>query len=231
MFDKIKEILIPNEFNRHNWIKNKLSKIKENNKILDAGCGTQRYRQYCNHLKYFGQDFGEYKPEETNEGLQMDSWKYGKLDYTGNIWAIDEKDKAFDVIMCTEVLEHIPYPNETITEFSRLINQGGELILTAPYASLPHFQPFYFYSGFSREWYEYNLEKNGFEIIEITPNGNFFTFLIQENLRGIKFTNNIFLKIFYSFFVIPKTILDFILSKINKNYQLVLGYHVHARKK
>lgn len=59
----------------------------------------------------------------------------------------------------------------------------------------------------------------------------FFTFLIQENLRGIKIIKNPIIKIFYFITLVPKLFLDFILSKINKDYQLVLGYHIHARKK
>ena len=229
MFKKIKEILVPNEFNRHNWVKDKLSSLESGKKILDAGCGTQRYRKHCSHLQYFGQDFGEYKGD--GEGLQCEDWRYGKLDYVGDIWDIKEKDETFDAILCTEVIEHIPYPNETVNEFSRLLKQGGVLMLTAPYASLPHMQPYYYYSGFSKEWYIYNLEKNGFEIVEITPNGDFFTFLIQENLRGIKVVKNPLLKILYTICLLPKIPLDFALSKVNKDYQLVLGYHVVAKKK
>lgn len=230
LFDKLKIMLLPNEHNRNNWVAEILTKIQKG-KILDAGCGTQRYKEYCNHLEYYGQDFGEYIPEENTEGLQMDNWEYGKLDYTGDIWEIKEEDSFFDVIMCTEVLEHIPYPNETMEEFSRLLKEGGELILTAPFSSLPHFQPYYYYSGFSKEWYEFMLEKNDFEILEITPNGDFFTFLIQENLRGLKLINNYLLKIIYGVFLVPKILIDLLLSKINKNYQLVFGYHIHAKKK
>lgn len=75
MLNKIKEILVPNKFNRDNWIKEKLSKIQENKKILDIGCGTQPYRKYCNHLKYFGKYTGE-----GEAGLQVNEWEYGKLD-------------------------------------------------------------------------------------------------------------------------------------------------------
>lgn len=123
MFKKIKEILVPNEFNRHNWVKEKLSILESGKKILDAGCGTQRYRKHCSHLQYFGQDFGEYKGD--GEGLQCKNWQYGKLDYVGDIWDIKEKDETFDAILCTEVIEHIPYPNETVKEFSRLLKRGG----------------------------------------------------------------------------------------------------------
>lgn len=224
-------MLIPNEFNRHEWVINKLAMIKKKDNLLDAGCGTQRYKKYCDHLEYYGQDFGKYKPDDSEEGLQMTDWVYGELSYVGDIWSIDEKNEFFDNILCTEVLEHIPYPNETIEEFSRLLKKGGNLILTAPYASLPHFQPYYYYSGFSKEWYQYVLEQNGFELVEIVPNGDFFTFLIQENIRGLKLVNNFLLKSIYGVILFPKVLIDLLLCRVNKNYQLVLGYHVHARKK
>ena len=41
----------------------------------------------------------------------------------GDIWDIKEKNNVFDAILCTEVFEHIPYPNETIKEFSRLLKK------------------------------------------------------------------------------------------------------------
>lgn len=228
MIKQLKKLLTPNESNRHSWVKEKLSKVKKNSNILDAGCGTQRYRKYCKHLQYFSQDFGQYTGDGT--GLQISDWKYGNLDYIGDIWEINETDKKFDVVLCTEVMEHIPYPNETIKEFSRVIKTGGEIILTAPFASLPHMRPYYYYSGFSIEWYEFILKENGFEVLEITPNGDFFSFLLQENLRGLTLTNNVFIKVIYLIATVPTIFLDFLLSKINKNYQLVFGYHVHAKK-
>ena len=113
--------------------KNKLLSIKENSTLLDAGCGTQRYKKYCSHLKYYGQDFGKYEPSTSSEGLQMESWEYGELSYTGNIWDINEQNNHFDVILCTEVLEHIPYPDKAIAEFSRLLKTEGDLFLIAPF--------------------------------------------------------------------------------------------------
>jgi SAM-dependent methyltransferase len=85
--------------------------------------------------------------------------------------------------LCSEVLEHLPQPVLAIKEFSRLLKKGGYLILTAPFSSLTHYSPYYFYSGFSRNFYETFLGQEGFEIIEISPNGNFFEYLAQEIMR------------------------------------------------
>ncbi len=50
---------------------------------------------------------------------------------------------------------------ETINEFSRLLKPGGKLILTAPNACLWRKGSYFFYSGFSNNWYKKILEDAG----------------------------------------------------------------------
>ena len=49
-----------NQFERDDFVLTELKKLKKDSLILDAGCGDQRYRQYCSHLSYKSQDFGQY---------------------------------------------------------------------------------------------------------------------------------------------------------------------------
>lgn len=228
MLTQIKEKLLPNESTRHNWVASRLSEIPAGFKILDAGCGEQQYRKYCEHLNYFGQDFGEF--DASGDGRQPDNWQYGKLDYTGDIWQIDENDKSFDAILCTEVFEHIPYPNETMLEFTRLLKSGGYLIITAPYACLPHFEPYFFYSGFSKQWYQKHCDELGYEIVEITENGNAHGSLAIETLRTARSINNIFLRAIYLLASIPKLTLDVIFSHSQKNDGMIYGLFILAKK-
>ena len=90
---------------------------------------------------------------------------------------------SFDSVLCVEVIEHIPNPILAIKEFQRIIRPGGHLILTAPFNSLTHYAPYHYSTGFSKYYYEKHLPENGFEILEITPNGDFFDFLSQEIRR------------------------------------------------
>ena len=139
-----------NSFLREEFVRDNLAKIKANENILDAGCGSQHYKKYCNHLNYKSQDFGLYSTDEKKGfAFETGEYEYGDLDYVGNVWEIEEKDEYFDNIICTEVFEHIPCPIETVKEFSRIIKSGGKLILTAPSNSLRHMDPYYFYAGFS----------------------------------------------------------------------------------
>lgn len=172
-----------NENTRVQWIQTALKSIPDGSRILDAGAGEQQFKKFCTHLNYVSQDFGEYKPEVLDKGLQMQQWNYGQLDIVSDIASIPEEDESFDAIMCTEVFEHIINPREAIKEFQRLLKPGGRLIITAPFCSLTHFAPFHFYTGFNSFFYEKELGSAGFELVEVTRNGNYFEFLAQELRR------------------------------------------------
>lgn len=230
MFALIRRWLLPNEENRRAWVCAKLAALPPGLKLLDAGAGQQPYKPYCQHLKYAAQDFGRYTPQG-GEGLQVSGWDYGRMDFTGDVWAIPAPDGSFDVVLCTEVLEHVPYPNETLREFARLLKPGGTLLVTAPYACLPHMRPHFYYSGFSREYFESQLDRLGFAVRECRANGSFFLYLAQETLRGLKLVPGPLLKALYVLvFGLPA--MGFrVLAALVPDEQLVFGWHVEAVKK
>jgi ubiquinone/menaquinone biosynthesis C-methylase UbiE len=219
-----------NEVERRKWVEKQLNFISAGKKILDAGCGTQQYKTYCKHLKYHAQDFAKYDGKGDGQGLQKNNWKYGELNYIGDIWKIDEKDNFFDVILCTEVIEHILYPNETIKEFSRLLKPNGTLILTAPVCSIPHFSPYYYYNGFSEYYYKEMARLNSFEIVSIKSNGDAFEYIGGEIFRSISALKNPY-RIVFRFISIGYILLLKILSKVSvKHNYLHSGHHVVMKK-
>lgn len=172
-----------NQSNREAWLEKTLKQIPEGSRILDAGAGEQRYKRFCAHLKYVAQDFAQYDGKGDGRGLQKESWDQTKLDIVSDITEIPEPDESFDAIMCIEVFEHLPEPIKAIQEFARLLKPGGHLIATAPFCSLTHFAPYHFYTGFNRYFYESHLPANGFKIVDLQENGNFFEYLAQEVRR------------------------------------------------
>ena len=172
-----------NKINREVWLEETLKKIPSGSRILDAGAGELQYKPLCRHLNYVSQDFAQYDGKGNEKGLQVGTWDQTRLDIISDITAIPEPDGSFDAIMCIEVFEHLPEPIKTIKEFSRLIRPKGHLIITAPFCSLTHFAPYHFYTGFNRYFYEEHLSKNGFEIIDLVENGNYFEYLGQEVRR------------------------------------------------
>lgn len=174
------------KFERDEWVKARLSELPDGIRILDAGCGSQRYREYCTRFDYRSQDFGQFEKEDKkllgNE-KSNDPYNYGDLDYISNIWEIPEKDGSFDAILCTEVLEHVPYPIETVKELRRLLKPQGTLILTTPSNCLRHMDPYYFTSGFSDRWFERILPEAGLQVREIEPVGDYYSWLATEMAR------------------------------------------------
>jgi ubiquinone/menaquinone biosynthesis C-methylase UbiE len=225
-----------NEKTRVEWLEKVLKKIPSGNSILDAGAGEQQFKKWCTHLKYVSQDFAQYKPEEMDTGLQMSKWDYGKLDIVSDIASIPVENGSFDAIMCTEVFEHIINPIEAISEFSRILKKDGYLILTAPFCSLTHFAPYHFYSGFNRFFYETELNKSGFEIMELLPNGNYFEYLAQE-LNRLSYVAKQYSEVKLNRkedrnIARLKLILQNLSDKdSNSSDLLCFGYHILARKK
>jgi ubiquinone/menaquinone biosynthesis C-methylase UbiE len=134
-------------------------------------------------LIYLSQDICQYEGSGDGEGLQTGTWDTSKIDLVCDIVNIPEPDASFDVILCSEVFEHLPDAIKALDEFARLLKPGGRLIITAPFASFVHFAPYHYATGFSRYWYEYHLPLRNFEIQELTPNGDWFSYAKQELLR------------------------------------------------
>lgn len=172
-----------NEDTRNQWLRQTLAAIPSGLRILDAGAGELRNKSLCAHLIYVSQDACQYEGTGDTKGLQTGTWDTSKIDLICDIVNVPEPDASFDAILCSEVFEHLPDALKALDEFARLLKPDGKLILTAPFASLIHFAPYHYATGFSRYWYEYHLPPRSFEIQELTPNGDWFSYAKQEILR------------------------------------------------
>lgn len=225
-----------NETFREDWVQRTLQLIPAGFRILDAGAGELRFKKYCAHLKYVAQDFGEYDGKGDSAGLQTGTWDQSGVDLICDICSVPEADGSFDAVMCIEVLEHLPDPISAIREFSRLIRSGGYLVMSAPFASLTHFAPYHYYSGFNTYFYTKYLGDNDFTDIEISHNGNFFESIAQE-LRRIDQVVNRYTDMRIS--RLEKYGIDFVLKMLEKfsrrdngSYGMLChGYHVFCRKR
>lgn len=226
--------LLDNQVEREEWVARNIAQLSAGTRLLDAGCGSQQYRKYCGHLDYVSQDFAQFEVDEKASLTgRTEKYVYGKIDLVSDIWNVPAPDAAFDAILCTEVLEHIPFPNETVAEFGRLLKPGGTLLLTAPFACLRHMDPYFHYSGFSDRWYEFFLARNGFDIVSLQPVGDYHSWIMVElfrtawQARGLK-------RLATGLLLFPSFLFYYAKSrKPSRAAQdtLCMGYHVVARKR
>lgn len=174
---EIRQIHGYNSANRDEWVRQKASSVPAGMRVLDVGAGTCPYRELFSHCEYVTHDFGQYSGYQGGEGV------YGNIDLVSDIEAIPAESSSFDVILCTEVLEHVPNPLGAFSEMTRLLRQGGRMLVTAPLGSGLHQEPYHYYGGYTPHWYRHVAEKNGLRVVELRENGGFFALLAQECAR------------------------------------------------
>jgi ubiquinone/menaquinone biosynthesis C-methylase UbiE len=218
-----------NESDRNAWVKVQLSNLPPGWKILDAGAGTQQYRKYCDHLDYVSQDFDAFSVDKKSSmATSMTPYTYGSTDIVSDILSIPMPESSFDYILCTEVLEHVPKPVETIRELSRILKPGGILILTFPMNCLRHFDPYFFTSGLSDNWVNSILPEFGLTVKTLSPVGDYFSWMKVEIFRTI-FSHR--LNPLVWILLLPSLVFFSTKKKTEVSIStLCMGYHVIAQK-
>jgi len=82
----------------------------------------------------------------------------------GDAQALGIRDEAFPSILCTEVLEHLPEPQRAIDEMWRVLEPGGQLVLTTRFLFPIHDAP-HDYFRFTKYGLRHLLRR--FEILEL----------------------------------------------------------------
>lgn len=121
--------------------------------LLDAGAGDQPYRNLFGHCTYEAADFEKVdKP-------------YATSTYVCDLAAIPVAAGRFDVLVFSQVMEHLPDPASVLREFGRVLKPGGRLFCSAPLFFEEHEQPYDFhrYTQFGMRRY---LEGAGFVVTE-----------------------------------------------------------------
>ncbi|MCX6782228.1 MAG: methyltransferase domain-containing protein [Candidatus Magasanikbacteria bacterium] len=194
--------------------------------VLDVGCGIKPYKDLFIGNNYVGMDI--------KGGGHADFAKNADYYYDGKNFPFE--NEKFDVIFCTQVLEHSDEPGMIITESYRVLKTGGIIICSAPFVYPEHEVPFD-YLRFTK----YGLEKMflmcGFKIDQITQTtgifgvfGQLFSAYIFELFKA----KNILVKIIKLFIVVfilsPIQILSLFLDKIFRCRNVTLDYIVVAKK-
>jgi SAM-dependent methyltransferase len=82
----------------------------------------------------------------------------------GDAQALGIRDDAFEIVLCTEVLEHLPEPQRAVDEMFRVLKPGGRLLLTTRFLFPIHDAP-HDYFRFTKYGLRHLLRR--FEILEL----------------------------------------------------------------
>jgi len=110
-------------------IARRISKLAcENDSILDVGCGGVHYlvsldREMKTHFSYTGIDATEYYIERAKQAFKAapEGGKRGATDFqVGDIFNINQSDNSFDIVLCANVLLHLPSVGVPLKELVRV---------------------------------------------------------------------------------------------------------------
>jgi dolichol-phosphate mannosyltransferase len=90
-------------------------------RVLDVGCGSSRI---IGSTRMVGLDIVLAKLRYAR--------RYGNPLVHASIFELPFKDSAFDCVICSEVIEHVPADERVFSELERVLEPGGVLILGTP---------------------------------------------------------------------------------------------------
>jgi len=141
-------------------------------RVLDYGCGGSPYREFFPCTHYERADFGA----------------AGAIDYAISAnGTIKAESGRYDMVLSTQVLEHVVDSGRYLSECRRMLRDGGTLLLSTHGTFADHPCP----SDFRRwtcEGLRHDLEEAGFKVTDLrklTTDGRALAFLMRTRVSSI----------------------------------------------
>jgi len=110
--------------------------------MLDVGCGEGRHifgvMQNYPDIKCIGLDMDKDSLNKAEEGYEyFESISNAGVDFLkGSAYSLPFPNNSFDLVVCSEVLEHLHEYNDAVREIHRVLKPGGKFYASVP-ASWP----------------------------------------------------------------------------------------------
>ena len=108
------------------WLEDEAGK-GESYRLLDVGCGPKPY------YPFFAEHASEY--------IGVDVVENPVAELRGPVEALPVEDASFDVVLCTQVLEHCDDPAQAVRELRRVTAPGGRVLASTHGVQVYHPSP------------------------------------------------------------------------------------------
>ena len=127
--------------------------------LLDVGCGRKPYA-------------GLYAGSVVRHlGLDLPGVAATCADVVGDAQALPFRAEAFDTVLCTHMLVHVPEPSRAVGEMARVLKPGGCLIVSARQMWHVYMQQDYY--RFTASGLRYLAQQHGLDVVAVVPVGGF----------------------------------------------------------
>ena len=210
-------------FRRH-YIDKLLLKTTFYGKVLDVG-GKKDSKRGC------------FRPPLDD----VEIWEYLNIDKNTNpdyICSADNiliDDESFEMILLTEVLEHLENPIKVLNECKRILKKDGKLIATIPFLYALHADP-YDFQRWTNVKIRMELKKLGFKNIKIESMGSLFAVtydlfhisLNKESKNRHAIKNKLIRRLIMP--ILAKLFLSLDIKYMYKSKAITTGYYIEATK-
>ena len=114
--------------------------IKPGFRILDMGCGSGRHTCAASRFKKVVAIGSDINYEEAFEAKNRLIYQESLGEHGGGVWGsmvsdircLPFEDNYFDLVICSEVLEHIDDHERAVSELTRVLKPGRNLVVSVP---------------------------------------------------------------------------------------------------
>jgi len=160
--------------------------IRSTDTVIDVGCGNGGFTRFCGMqgAEVIFIDSDPEKIEVTTEKVR-DSAARAYRGILSQCDPIPLDDNTADVLICTEVLEHVPDPKQFLGELIRVTRPGGNMLITVPdarseafvaaTAPLEYFQEPNHIRVYNKEGFRALIDEAGLEVVDHRFIGGFWS--------------------------------------------------------
>jgi len=212
----------------YSFLKKELNDFSDDKVIIDLGAGQSDFQELFERFEKYSVDFYPYKGIDVVCDLTKD---------------LPFKDSSVDILIMSNLLEHISEPNNLLNECSRILK--GVILGTVPFLIDIHQRPYDFYR-YTDINLKYLLKKHNFRNVNVKPvlmlyillyntTTNFFVNLIQKTEfsknKYIQKLHTYFLRALWKMIRIGFYILSPLFQKCHNDINVPLGYLFKAEIK